>query len=176
MENCFRSLSGTGFPIFSARGIIGKESCFCKMNFSKGNNRKGKLVLQDEDSSQNCKMSQEDLNKIPYRLSMILPWSPDLNPIRNIFYLVGIFLRKDAIMKKIKRGTYKPFCNRVLTHLITFHQILQIEQLHPMPKLIGAVIEKKEQCEHHWRMVIISGKVQKNTEPLVFNSFTFVRY
>ena len=99
------------------------------------------------------------MNKIPYRLSMIPPRSPDLNPIKNIFYLVGIFLRKDAIMKKIKRETYKQFCNRVQTHVTTFHQILQIEQLYPMPKLIGTVNKKKGQREHHWRMVMISGKV-----------------
>ena len=144
--------------------------------FSKRNNWKGKLFLQDKDPSQNCKISQEAMNKIPYRLFMIPPQSPDLNPIKNIFYLAGIFLTKDAIMKKIKRETYKQFCNSVLTHFITFHQMLQIKQLHPMPKLIGPVIKKKVQREHHWRMVIISDKVQENAEPLFFNSFSFVQY
>ena len=91
--------------------------------FSNGNNQKGKLFLQDEDPSQNCKMSQEAMNKIPYKVFMMPPRSTDLNPIKNIF-LVGVFLRKDAIMKKIKRETYKQFCNHVLTHFITFHLIL----------------------------------------------------
>ena len=104
----FRSLSGTGFPIF----------------LNKGNNQKGKLFLQDEDPSHNCKISQEAMNKTPYRLFMMPPWSPDLNPIENIFHLIGVFLRKDAIMKKIKIETYKQFCNRVLTHFLTLHQIL----------------------------------------------------
>ena len=105
----FRSLSGTGFPIFSTRGIIRKESCFCKMK---------------TPPPRNCKISQEAMNKIPYRLFMMPPRSPDLNPIENIFHLVGVFLRKDAIMKKIKRETYKQFCNRVLTQFLTLHQIL----------------------------------------------------
>ena len=50
---------------------------------------------------------------------MILPRSPDVDPIDNIFHLVSVFLKKDAIMK-----TYKQFRNRVLTHFIAFHQIL----------------------------------------------------
>ena len=52
-------------------------------------------------------MSQEAMNKIPYILFKILPRpSPDLNPIKNIFHLVGIFLRKGAIIKKIKRKIF----------------------------------------------------------------------
>ena len=45
--------------------------------FSKANNQKGKLFLQDGDPSQDFKMSQEAMDKIPYRLLMIspLPWS-----------------------------------------------------------------------------------------------------
>ena len=131
--------------IFHGRGVIECFPCEGNINgellqqfvrdrfshfFSKGNNQKGILSLQDGDSSQNCQMFHEAVNKISYRLFMILSWSPDLSPIKNIFHLVGIFLRKDAIMKKIKRETYKQFCNRVLTHFITFHQILQLEQLH----------------------------------------------
>ena len=92
--------------------------------FSKENIRKEKLFLQDEDPSENCKMPQEAMNKIPYRLFMTPPRSPDLNSIKSMFDFVGIFLRKDAIMKKIKIETYKQFCNRVLTHFTTFYQIL----------------------------------------------------
>ena len=39
--------------------------------FSNGNNQKGELFLQDGDPSQNCKMSQEAMDKIPCRLFMI---------------------------------------------------------------------------------------------------------
>ena len=58
--------------------------------FSKENNQKGKLFLQDGDPSQNCKMSQEAMDKIPYRLFMIPPPSLDLNSIENVFHLVGM--------------------------------------------------------------------------------------
>ena len=53
-------------------------------------------------TSHNCKMSQESMDKIPYRLFMTPPWSPDLNSIENIFHHVGVCLRKDVIMKNIK--------------------------------------------------------------------------
>ena len=66
-------------------------------NFSKANNQKGKLFLQCGDPSQNCKMSQESMNKISCRLFQITPQPPYLNPINNIFHLVGVCLRKDAI-------------------------------------------------------------------------------
>ena len=59
--------------------------------FTKGNNQNGKLFLQDEDPSLNCKMSQETMNKIPYRLFMIPPRSPDLNPIKTYFTLLAYF-------------------------------------------------------------------------------------
>ena len=115
MKNCFRTFSATDFPIFSA----------------KGNNQKGKLFLQDEALSQKCKMSQDAMDKIACRLFRIPPRSPDINLIENIFHLVGVCLGKDAIKKKIKKE--RPMKTSVfvlLTHFITFHQILYTKQLH----------------------------------------------
>ena len=37
-----------------------------------------------------------------------------------------------------------------------------------MPKLIDAVIKMKGQQEHHWGIVIFSGKGKENAEHLVF--------
>ena len=126
--------------------------------FSKGNNEKGELFLQTEEPSQNCKMSQEDIDKIPYRLFMILPRSSDLNPIENTFRLIGVCLRKDAIMKKIKRETYEQFCNRVTNTVHNFSSDIIDRTISSMPKLIDAVIKMKGLQEHHWGMVIFSGK------------------
>ena len=126
--------------------------------FSKANNQKGKLFLQDGDPSQNCKMSQEAMDKISYRLLMISP-SPDLNPIENIFHLVGVCLRKDAIMKKVKIETYEQFCNRVTNTLRNFPSDIIDRTIASMPKLIDAVTRMKGQWEHRWGMFIFSGKV-----------------
>ena len=91
--------------------------------FSKRNNQKGKLFLQDGGTSNNCKMSQESMDKISYRLFMTPSRSPDLNTIENIFHFIGMCLRKDGFMKKIKRETYEQFCNCITNTLQTFHQI-----------------------------------------------------
>ena len=42
---------------------------------------------------------------------------------------------------------------------IMFCNLSEMGQLHAMPKLRGVVIRKKGHREHHWRMVIIYGKV-----------------
>ena len=88
--------------------------------FSKGNNQKGKLFRQDGDRSWNFKMSQQAMDKIRYRLFMIPPRSSDLTPTESIFHIVGVCLRKDAIMKRIKRETYEQFCNYVTSTIHNF--------------------------------------------------------
>ena len=57
------NINGELFPLF----VRDRFSYF----FRKGNNQKGKLFLQDGYPSRNCKMSQETMNKIAYRLFMI---------------------------------------------------------------------------------------------------------
>ena len=65
-----------------------------------GNSTKGRLFLQDRDPSQNSRIAQDAIDAIPCRLFKIPSRSPDLNPIGNVFHLVGKQLRKDAIKKK----------------------------------------------------------------------------
>ena len=57
--------------------------------FSIGNNKKGKLFLQDGDPSQSCKISREAMEKVGYCLFKISARSPDPNPIENVFHLIG---------------------------------------------------------------------------------------
>ena len=59
----------------------------------KGNNKKGKLFLQDGDPSQNCKISREAMEKVGCRLFKMPARSLDLNPIENVFHLIGKKLR-----------------------------------------------------------------------------------
>ena len=62
-------------------------------------------------------------------------------------------------MKKIKRKTYEQFCNRVTNTLHNFSSDIIDRTIASAPKLIDAVIKMKGQEEHHWGMVIFSGKV-----------------
>ena len=52
--------------------------------FLKGNNKKGKMFLQDRDPSQNCKISREAVENVGYCLLKIQTCSPDLNPIESV--------------------------------------------------------------------------------------------
>lgn len=111
--------------------------------FDKGNNKKGKLFLQDGDPSQNCRMSLDAMNKIPCRLFHIPPRSPDLNPIENIFHLVGKKLRKDAKDKNIKKETFNEFSFRVKQTLLNFPSEIIDKTIASMPKRINDVIKMK---------------------------------
>ena len=57
-------------------------------------NPTGKLFLQDGDPSQNSKAAKAAMDSIGCRLFTIPPRSPDLNPIENIFHLIGKVLKK----------------------------------------------------------------------------------
>lgn len=46
-------------------------------------------------------------------LLKILPRSPDLNPIENIFHIVSKKLAKDALERGITQELYEQFCERV---------------------------------------------------------------
>ena len=134
-------MSETGFPIFLARGIIRKESCFCTMD------------TPPRTARYSRKLWIKSLTD--YLWYLLGP----LIPIENIFHPVGVCLRKDAIMKKIKRETYEQFCNRVTNTLHNFSSDIIDRTIASVPKLIDAVIKMKGQEEHHWGMVIFSGKV-----------------
>ena len=105
--------------------------------FSKGNNQKGKLFLQDGDPSQNCKMSQKAMDKIPCRLFRITPRSPDLNPIENIFHFAGR-----------KRSEERPMNTSVFVYTNTlrnFPSDIKDGTIASMPKRINVVIKMKGQ-------------------------------
>ena len=123
--------------------------------FSKKNNQKGKLFLQDGGTSNNCKMSQESMDKISYRLFMTPSWSPDLNTIENIFDFVGMCLRKDAFMKKIKRETYEQFCNCITNTLHNFPSDIIAQTIASMPNLLGTTnIEQRKRLWSCWTTFI----------------------
>ena len=53
--------------------------------FLKGNNKKGKLFLQDGDPSQNCKISREAMEKVGCRLFKTPARFPDLTLLKTFF-------------------------------------------------------------------------------------------
>ena len=81
-------------------GSINSETCksFIEKQFSdmfkNSANSKGKLFLQDGQLSQNSKIACEAIDFARYSLFNIPPRSPDLNPIENMFHLIGKQLKK----------------------------------------------------------------------------------
>ena len=111
--------------------------------FETGNNSTGRLFLQDNDPSQNSRMAQDAMDAIPCRLFKIPARSPDLNPIENVFHLVGKQLRQDAMEKNIFKETFDQFCWRIQKTLLNFSPIIISKTIESMNKRVDAIISSK---------------------------------
>lgn len=111
--------------------------------FKAGNNSMGKLFLQDGDPSQNSRMALDAMDAIPCRLFKIPARSPDLNPIENVFHLVGKQLRQDAMDKNITKETFDQFCYRIKKTLLNFSPAIISRTIESMNKRVNAIISSK---------------------------------
>ena len=109
--------------------------------FLKGNNKKGKLFLQDGDPSQNCKISTEPMEKVGCRLFKIPARSPDLNPIENGFHLIGKKLREDAVSRNLTKETFRQFSKRIIHTVLTFPTNVIDKTIESMPSRIDNAIK-----------------------------------
>ena len=109
--------------------------------FLKGNNKKGKLFLQDGDPSQNCKISREAMGKVGCRLFKIPARSPDLNPIENVFHLIGKRLREDAVSRNLTKETFRQFSKRIIHTVLTFPTNVIDKTIESMPRRIDSFIK-----------------------------------
>ena len=76
-----------------------------------------RMFIQDGDPSQNSTDAKAAFSDIGLEALVIPPRSPDLNPIENIFNIVGQQLRKDALRKNIEAETFLAFQKRVIRTL-----------------------------------------------------------
>lgn len=81
---------------------------------SRADKGESRLFLQDGDPSQNSRAARDAMTDIDVELLSIPARSPDLNPIENIFKLVGDKLKKDTITHNITRENYEEFQARVI--------------------------------------------------------------
>ena len=130
-------------------GAINAETCksFIDENFpdmfEKSGNTKGKLFLQDGDPSQNSKLAKDAMDSIGCRLFKIPPRSPDLNPIENIFHLIGKQLKKDALKNNLQRESYAQFCDRVKRTVLAYPADVIDKTISSMPKRIAKILKVK---------------------------------
>ena len=107
-------------------------------------NPTGKLFLQDGDPSQNSKAAKAVMYSIGCRLFTIPPRSPDLNPIENIFHLIGEkVLKKDALASNMQYESFDNFCERVERTCLEFSPEIIDRTISSMPKRIDLVIKGK---------------------------------
>ncbi len=92
--------------------------------FRKARKGRKRIFLQDGDPSQNSAKAKAAMNSIHCTLLKIPPRSPDLNPIENIFKVVGDTLHRDAITMRLKRETLKEFETRVTNTINSISTVL----------------------------------------------------
>ena len=77
----YEKLNGQYFTNFVGRNF--------KTIFSLSYDPEGNLFIQEGDPSQNSKLRKTKMRSCGTQLLAIPPRSPDINPIENIFHLIG---------------------------------------------------------------------------------------
>lgn len=109
--------------------------------FENSSNPKGKLFLQDGDPSQNSVKARTAMEKVGCRLFKIPARSPDLNPIENIFHLIGKEMKREAKEENITQETYDQFCARAKRTVLNFSPDIIDKTIDSMPRRIEMVIK-----------------------------------
>ena len=84
-----------------------------KEAFEKSNNPKDKLFLQDGDPSQNSRKANDAMYKVGAKKFSIPAWSPDMNPIENVFNYVRIKLHEESLNGNITFKNFEEYSARV---------------------------------------------------------------
>lgn len=77
------------------------------------------------------------------RLFKIPARSPDLNPIENVFHLIGKNLRQDASKNDIQKENFEQFCLRAKIICLSFPSDIIDRTIESMPKRIAMVLKSK---------------------------------
>ena len=102
-------------------------------------------MLMDGCPRQNAGCALQAMEDLGVLLMKIPARSPDLNPIENVFHLVGRKLQQDAISQNITRETFEQFSARVKNTLESFPIETINRTIDSMPRRIKMVIERKGQ-------------------------------
>ncbi|KAJ8048606.1 Transposable element Tcb2 transposase [Holothuria leucospilota] len=114
-----------------------------KKKKNEGNDNGPRLFVQDGDPSQNSRRSMRALTRTNATVVKIPARSPDLNPIENIFHILGNQLNQDAIEQNIEYETFRAFRRRVVDTLRRLPQSVIDKTIASMSRRIDAVIQRK---------------------------------
>jgi len=133
----YRKLSGKRFTKFVKKEF---PAVFDKCQ---GNHSNARLFIQDGDPSQNSKRAIKALRRMNATIMKIPARSPDLNPIENIFKILGDKLKNDAIDQNIEYETLKAFKRRVVRTLLQIPREIIDKTIASMNKRIDEIIRRK---------------------------------
>ena len=102
-----------------------------------------RIFLQDGDPSQNSGRVNKVLGRLGVTVFNIPARSPDLNPIENVFKLLGDQLRDNALDQNIEREKFREFRRRVVKTLLGIPADVIDRIIASMPKRIDSIIEAR---------------------------------
>ena len=116
-------------------GEINAETCkkFIDFEIRKLSQPKRKAFSTGWRPIRDSKLAKESWVSEGCRLFKIPPHSPDLNPIENIFHLIGKQMKQDALDQNLERETYKAFRNRAKKTVLHFPTYVIDETIKSMP-------------------------------------------
>ena len=109
--------------------------------FMKSCNPKGRRFLQDGDPSQNSARAKKALKKANALCFGIPPRSADLNPIENLFHLIGRSLDAQVLQRRIENETQEELIERVKETMLNFPIETIDAIIESMPKRIAQVLK-----------------------------------
>ena len=131
----YEKMNGDYFANFITRNFHGM--------FQRANKGVRRLWLQDGDPSQNSKRALTAMENQNAELLKLPPRSPDLNPIENLFNIVGQRLKADALKRQISYESFDDFTSRVLNTLFAI-EIETIDNIiSSMNKRIEHIIKRR---------------------------------
>ena len=113
--------------------------------FERSANPKGRLFLQDGDSSQNSRKARDAIDEVNARQFKIPARSPDINPIENVFNNVKRELAEHALRTHLTHENYEEFSNRCKETLLNYSKDVIDRTIESMPKRIDMVLKAKGQ-------------------------------
>ena len=104
-----------------------------------------KLFLQDGDRSQNSVKAMQVFQNMGAEVFSILPRSPNLNPIENVFHSILVKTNKNSLNKNIMHETFQEFSERVKSITVNYPTLKINKMIDSMDKRINMITEHKGQ-------------------------------
>ena len=75
------------------------------------------IFVMDNDPCQASKVALDAVDECGLQFPSIPPRSPDINPIENVFHIIKLALKKEAMEQKMSKESFLQFKERVIKHL-----------------------------------------------------------